>query len=321
MKNETKVARELHIGRKFNYDKVNSYHAKFIDQETGKFAEKFTERRNCPVCSSKKFIHIFNASGGSYVRCKDCTMVFTNPVFTRSSLSLYYQNLNTGQTQIVDNESDFYREIYSMGLKFINKYATTGKILDVGCSGGFFLDVARENSWLTSGIELNLEESEMCRKRGHIVYTDGIELLDKKEKYDAITLWDVFEHIPDGKIYLDLLKSHLHEDGTIFMQTPNTDSLAAKIMREKCKMFDGVEHVNLYNPVTLKLVVESCGLKVVDMRTVISEIAVLNNYLSYDDPYFGYSNYGAKLMGFIDERQLHEELCGYKIQAVIRIGS
>jgi hypothetical protein len=70
--------------------------------------------------------------------------------------------------------------------------------------------------------------------------------------------------------------------------------------------------------VTLKLVVESCGFKVVDMRTVISEIAVLNNYLSYDNPYFGYSNYGPKLMGFIDESQLHEELCGYKIQAVIR---
>ena len=66
-------------------------------------------------------------------------MVFTNPVFKDEALSEYYTYLDTGQGEIVANESLFYREIFSKGLRMIEKIQNNGLILDIGCSTGELL--------------------------------------------------------------------------------------------------------------------------------------------------------------------------------------
>lgn len=236
-------------------------------------------------------------------------MIFTNPVFKESALETYYKNLNNGQATITKNEKDFYREIYTIGLRAIKKLP--GKILDIGCSSGFFLDIAKEKGWNTYGIEPCEEEAKMCK--GHILLNS---LENLKSKFDVITMWDVFEHIPDGNKQLKLLRDILAEDGIIFMQIPNSNSLAVRTMKDKCNMFDGIEHTNLYNPKTIKKIAENNGFQIIHLITVISEIAVLNNYLSYEDPYFGTPDFNLP----INENLIHKNLLGYKMQVVMKRG-
>lgn len=318
MKTESKDAKKLHTGRQFSYELIKKYRQKLIDKKTGKFSSSFTEKRPCPVCHKSNYYKIFDKSGGTYVKCNNCSMIFINPVFKESALKIYYKNLNTGQAIIAEREKDFYREIYTTGLQAIkNVKKIPGKILDIGCSSGFFLDIAKENNWQTYGIEPCGEEAKMCK--GHVLFTDNLENLHLKTKFDAITMWDVFEHIPNGGEQLKLLKTVLAKDGVIFMQTPNSNSLATRIMREEAKMFDGLEHVNLYNPKTIKLIAENNGFQIIYLATAISEIAVLNNYLSYNDPYFGVSDFKSNLLlGLIDENFVHKNLLGYKMQVIIK---
>ena len=89
-------------------------------------------------------------------------------------------------------------------------------------------------------------------------------------------------------------------------------------MREKCRAFDGIEHVNMFNPKTLTKILEDSGFIVEAMTSVISEIAVLNNFLSYEDPYFGESPYGEELLNTISADLIHKNLLGYKIQCVAK---
>lgn len=49
-------------------------------------------------------------------------------------------------------------------------------------------------------------------------------------------------------------------------------------------MYDGLEHVNLYGVNTIKQLAK-CDLEVLDLKTVISEIGVINNFLGYENPY------------------------------------
>jgi len=319
MKTESKNAQSLHRQRQFSYKRIEEYHRKYIDKKTGRFAEKYMVERPCPVCGSSDYAMLFQKSGGTYVRCRQCTMIYTNPVFTESALQEYYTNLDTGQAEIVTQESDFYREIYSTGLKAIMKYRKTGKILDVGCSSGFFLDIACENDWETAGIELGAIEAEMCRKKGHRLYTQPLEDIHFNEKFDAITLWDVFEHIVNGKAYLNQLSGIISEQGVIFIQIPNAGGLAPRIMQSDCKMFDGVEHVNLYNPKTIRMAAEQSGFEVVYLETVISELAVLTNYLNYQDPYFGKEKYDCTILGILTEKEIHQHKLGYKMQVVLKL--
>ena len=82
-------------------------------------------------------------------------------------------------------------------------------------------------------------------------------------------------------------------------------------------MFDGLEHTNLYNPKTITLLAEKTGYKVKKIESVISEIAVVNNYLDYLDPYFGTSQYEHKLLNLLDENFIHENRIGYKMQVTL----
>ncbi len=315
------TVRELHKKRMKMWDASIANHIKYIDQETGVFSSEFTEDRNCPVCGSHNELEMFYKEGGRYVKCQDCDMVYINPVFKDFALKDYYEQNHSVQSEIVETDIDeFYVNIYTQGItaiKAVNKNAS--KILDVGCSSGVFLDVAKSNNLDTYGVELNKTEYLYAQKKGHTVYNDLLQNVSFNEKFDAITMWDVFEHLKDGEFYLNIMKNLISENGVIFLQVPSSDSLAAKILQEKCNMFDGLEHVNLYGVETIKQLADKCGLKVLNIGTVISEIGVINNYLNYEDPYLGSTTNKESIPNIIDEKILHENLQGYKIQVVLGV--
>jgi 2-polyprenyl-3-methyl-5-hydroxy-6-metoxy-1,4-benzoquinol methylase len=319
MKQESTNASTLHAGRASSYERVDRYHREFLDDATGRFDERHTAPRACPVCDADVPEKMFDKSGGTYTRCGECTMVYLNPAFTQEALNTYYRNLDTGQAEIVAREQAFYTEIYGLGLSVLSEVRPGGHILDIGCSAGAFLDLCRERGWTTYGIELGAIEAEMCRQKGHTLFSQDVRELGLGAKFDAVTMWDVFEHIPDGKSQLLSIARLLKPGGVVFLQIPNSGGLAPRIMHEACRMFDGVEHVNLYNPDTVVRVAAATGFEVVRIKTVISEIAVLNNFLTYRDPYFGGPGGDARLLGFLDAEALHANLLGYKIQAVLQL--
>ncbi|MDA7848318.1 class I SAM-dependent methyltransferase, partial [Sulfurospirillum sp.] len=259
--------KELHVKRVKMWDESIANHAKYIDEKSGFFQDKWVEHRTCPVCEKNNYIKIFEKEGGQYVKCLDCSMVYANPVFTNDALTDYYQNNHTEQSEVVESDTDnFYVNLYNKGLDSIEKNSKTGNILDIGCSSGIFLDTAKKRDWNTNGVELNRKEFELAQKKGHKAYNELLENIIFEEKFDAISMWDVFEHIRDGKDYLNQMKNLLSHSGVIFLQIPSSDSLAAKILQEKCNMFDGLEHVNLYGVKTIELLAKKCGLKVLSLN-------------------------------------------------------
>lgn len=315
------TVKELHETRIKMWDASMANHSKYINEETGEFSNEFTEHRNCPVCDSSNELEIFLKEGGRYVKCKDCDMVYINPVFKDSALKTYYEQNHSLQSEIVEtNLDDFYVNIYSQGIKSIKKInSKASNILDIGCSSGVFLDIAKSKDLETYGLELNKIEYKFAQKKGHTIYNDLLENISFENKFDSITMWDVFEHLKDGKYYLNLMKKHLSKNGVIFLQVPSSDSLAAKILRESCNMFDGLEHVNLYGIKTIKKLANICGLEVLDIKTVISEVGVINNYLAYENPYLGNINNKTNIPNLINEETIHKNLQGYKIQVILGV--
>lgn len=317
---ESTDAKSLHAKRAFSYALVEEKNNKYIDPATGMLYAHAVETRPCPACGADSPMSFLRKHGGQYVTCTACTMVYLNPTPTDATLAKYYAELDTKQGEIVAGEGDFYRSIYGRGLDAIERHVQKGTLLDVGCSTGFFLDLARERGWQTFGVEPGRIEADECAKKGHTLYVDTLENLHFDRTFDAITLWDVFEHVPNGVRCLDMLAKALSPTGVVFLQIPNSDSLAPKMLREECHMFDGLEHCNLYNPKAITTIAGRCGYEIVEMKSVISEIAVMNNFLSYSDPYTGESRYDNTkgLLGLIDETFIHDNLIGYKLQVVLR---
>lgn len=317
---DKRTVAEIHKERVSMWDQSILNHKKYISTETGMFDSQFVEDRNCPVCNSHNERKLFTKEGGQYVKCNDCDMVYLNPVFTDEALTKYYMSNHDEQSKTTEGDMSFYSNLYNKGLDEVEKSTKPGKILDIGCSSGLFLDISRERGWETYGLELNQTEIEYSRSKGHTVFNFMIaELVEKEDiKFDAITMWDVFEHVKDGRALLENVKKLLTDDGVFFIQVPSADSLAARVMQKDCNMFDGLEHVNLYASSTIDKLVDSVGMKVQSVCSVISEIGVMNNYLSYDDPYMGKTQEKHSLIGALDEDYILKNLIGYKLQVVIK---
>lgn len=312
----TTNAQKLHAERATMYATIQNRLSGYLDPNTNLIHSQYLEERSCPVCSQNQETFIFYKNGGRYVKCKSCSMLYLNPVFKDCELTKYYATNTTVQAQAHESESDFYRKIYTQGLLEIEQFTNVDTLLDIGCSSGFFLDCARERGWTTYGLELNTTEAKIARQKQHCIATSSLEQYQTQQKFNAICLWDVFEHIKNPKAMLNRLKQFLTPNGVLFIQVPNAQALAARIMREECNMFDGIEHVNLYNPSTLKRVLEQEDFHLQNLQTIIDELAVTQNYLNYDPPYTG--QYEQQNLEFLTPELIHQHQLGYKIQAVAR---
>ena len=157
----------------------------------------------------------------------------------------------------------------------------------------------------------------IAKEKEHNIFNTLLEDVYFNEKFNIVSLWDVFEHIKNGSNTLKLIKNLLTDNGVILLQIPSSDSLAARVMQSKCNMFDGLEHVNLYGIESLTKLVERNGLKILDVKSVVPELGVLNNYLNYDDPYKGASNNFSSILNMVSDDQILKSLLGYKFQVVI----
>lgn len=314
---DTKQAKKLHQKRKKMYLAGERYRNKFRFKKNGLIKPQYLENRSCPTCKSKKSDFLFIKNGGTYNRCKICTMVFLNPVFKNSMLIQYYKKNHSYQAEAHKTEKSFYNKIYNHGLSKILKFKRKGKILDLGCSGGFFLDLAKKKGFETYGIELNEQEKKEAELKNHKVWDRPIEDIKELPKFDIICLWDVFEHIKNGVELLKILKNKLRKRGIIFLQLPNSDSLATRILHSTCNMFDGIEHVNLYNGTSLRLVAKKSKMKIKAMSSVIDELKPISNYLNYEDPYHG--SFNSKICAcLLSKKKILKNNLGYKLQVILQ---
>ena len=75
------------------------------------------------------------------------------------------------------------------------------KVLDVGCSGGYFLDIFKEHGFNTFGIEYG-DEAVREASRKHKVFKGTFPEIALTDQFDLIIFRGVIEHVPNPVSYL-----------------------------------------------------------------------------------------------------------------------
>ncbi len=212
-----------------------------------------------------------------------------------------------------------------MRLKTIKQFSKKGRILDVGCAYGFFLEVAEEEGWEGYGVEISEYAARYAKEELGLKVSLGElkEVRYPSEYFEVVTLWDVIEHLPDPLGELKEINRILRKGGIVALSTPAIDSLFAKLSGKRWIGFQCPwEHIYYFSRSTISKLLEKAGFEVVRIGTIgricdlryiadrfklyssfisrqleamIDKFPYLNNFKFYIDPHHTMVAYARKL--------------------------
>jgi 2-polyprenyl-3-methyl-5-hydroxy-6-metoxy-1,4-benzoquinol methylase len=232
----------------------------------------------CPVCGGQHIHPQLNAVDHTVSQetfaiwhCDDCTLRFTQDVPNQDAIGAYYQSDNyishsDSKKGLINNLYHKVRVLTLAGKrKMVLKYTSLqkGKILDIGCGTGAFL-----NSMQTAGWDITaLEPDPTARLKAKELY--GIQpdppgkLFELRENgYNAVTMWHVLEHVHELHAYMEKISKLLAPGGKLFIAVPNYTSKDAAAYGANWAAYDVPRHLYHFSPQSMELLAGKHGLKI-----------------------------------------------------------
>jgi 2-polyprenyl-3-methyl-5-hydroxy-6-metoxy-1,4-benzoquinol methylase len=209
-------------------------------------------------------------------RCADCGGGFVFPMPSREQIQQFYdssyfskrEESGFGYTEY-DSEGVFLSRFFNDMLNHLQRLVQKGRLLDVGCADGAFLERARARGFEGEGVEMALWAVEKARERGLVVWQGAFEEVSAhlpEEHYDVITLLDVLEHVPCPKGFLRGVWRLLKKGGWVFIHTPNYEGSGLRFKSEAL-LTKSREHLLYFTPRSLTALLQKEGFQKVKVGT------------------------------------------------------
>ena len=235
-------------------------------------------KSECPVCGSPRIVPFMCVSDNGHLRradialpvhrCRNCDVFFLNPPPPPEIGREYFAQAYANGTPANMYFTDAFKErVSNLRLDLLGRYApSTDRLLDVGCGKGQFVRLARARGWDAWGVELDEGACRHAREQLGLetVLNGSLDSPSLPESFDAITLWDVIEHVPDPVGLLREAAAKLRTGGIIAVRTANIRSWAFDKHRARWWAF-GSDHRFYFSPHSLRTAMNLANLRVIDV--------------------------------------------------------
>ena len=220
----------------------------------------------CDLCGKSTHELLFVKEGFRHVRCTNCGLVFVNP---RLKSHLDWQKESgtgtMGESALSRSQIGRLRK----ELKTLEPYRKLNRILEVGAGRGWFLEQAARSGWETWAVEVNSQALEHLRAKPiHTVISQSAEHFDvPQSSVDVVRMWDVIEHLESPSQALKRCRVALRAGGVLRLSTTNFASLSRWINGPEWVYLNGADHIQLFEPRTISMLLESLGFINIQIRT------------------------------------------------------
>ena len=229
----------------------------------------------CDLCGTANPRFILNSRGldGPLVQCVNCRFRY---VGTRSSALVFGKHTSEETAANVRAANQNFRylrleEEHRLALlnarwrlDLIRRLKPSGRLLEIGCARGDFLQVARE--WFdVCGVEPSPELADSSSKVAQI-YRDTIERTPWSG-FDVIASFHVIEHVDSPRRFVRAAAERLKSGGLLVIETPNIDSLPFKVLQSRWRQFIP-EHYFFFSPDSISRLLSEQGLTVKSVMTI-----------------------------------------------------
>jgi len=254
---------------------------------------------SCNLCGQKAFKVIEDDDPPFKVlQCEVCSLVFVYPIPDRTELEDHYDDRY--YCDWINSQKESRIRMWIQRLNGLQRFPSRGKLLDVGCGEGTFLQLAKDGGWQISGTEVSTYAAKYAAKVSGADIFCG-ELPDAgypKKSFDVVTMWHVLEHVRDPNGYLKEVHRILKLDGLLVIAVPNRNDLVMQIAyrvikRRKMKLFSKDErevHLYHFSARTIKAYLDKTGFEPLRLspdfgiiepsKRLINTISVIPYYLA-----------------------------------------
>lgn len=196
----------------------------------------------CGLCGADDTRLVTIEDSFKIVRCKRCGLIYLNPRPKEKDLLDFYDDFFLTDERSVSQWSRLMGKVYEETKKNIEREYSSGKLLDMGCGLGLFLELWDPQKWGLSGMDISKKAVEYARGEGLNVREGSLEKTGFSDNYfNVITMFYVLEHLPNPLKVLKEVRRILKKDGLLVVRVPQS------ISAERFLRFFGVRR-NLFHP-------------------------------------------------------------------------
>lgn len=248
----------------------------------------------CILCQTDDTAPVYKKDRLTYVRCRQCGLVYVNPrlkgkslqeVYEGSAIRAWWKKLLYSRRSISSFKNLDYRFQRAERLMYeVTKYKDKGRILDIGCNRGFLLATAVSWGWEGYGIEIVPWFPQVITREFPLkIFNQPLRKISppfEDHFFDAITMIDIIEHLNDPLSDLKEIHRILAPDGILLINTVDLGSAYARSIGEQWGSINPREHLYLFDRCTLQKIANHAGFKILTIQSSKGSIGEMEVHLS-----------------------------------------
>ena len=225
----------------------------------------------CPICGSAYPPFFYMENGYDYYKCQHCRLLFLYPLPTPKNLHDHYQEYLPLDPQLVEDWGYEMEPVISSSARFLSsQFEYPGRLLDIGCGYGFFIEAMHVCGWEVEGIELSKPAADIARaKKCGAIHAHAVEEMEGMAQFDVVTMFYVIEHVADPVAILKAVRKLLKPGGLLVLRYPNTSPLLSfsKRLARRLTLMQAPSHLYDYDGDSMVRIMKEAGYG--SMRTTI----------------------------------------------------
>lgn len=235
----------------------------------------------CKVCQSDKVKSYCHINEIEYFLCKECQSIFLPVVPTQEAMLEYAEKAyKNGLYVDYVNAKNIKRLHFESRIKLLKERFPDGKLLDVGCACGHFLNVALKNGYDSYGVEFskNAIDAADCNVQKRII-NGSVNDLSKYDlgQFDIVTAFDIIEHVDDPYKFVGDIRRIMKDKSGLIISTPDTGHFLRYVMGRGWPMLQPLQHTVLFSKKSMRFFLKKLGFQ--DIIITSASKVVTINYL------------------------------------------
>jgi 2-polyprenyl-3-methyl-5-hydroxy-6-metoxy-1,4-benzoquinol methylase len=210
--------------------------------------------------------------------CSNCSLRFTQYVPTADAIGPYYQSEN--YISHSDTGKGLVNKLYKLARRYTlsakrrlvvkTTGLTKGRLLDIGCGTGAFINEMKQANWQVTGLEPDAGARQKAKDLYSLEPLAAQEIFNLKPgSYNAITMWHVLEHVHELHAYMNQFTQLLAGRGKLFIAVPNYTSADAVYYGPYWAAYDVPRHLYHFSPAAMEKLAAKHGFTITAIKPML----------------------------------------------------